>query len=170
MESLQILQTEETKVKRYQTSVNMISEADCVSGVALKCNPCRKEYNVLIAKSISKIFFMHGQEYTQDQVLMYLESITETYNYETPETILLFLKKTANGDFGKFYGKINIGQLREWFAEFLQQTIIPSRERLNTQAKETYDSSREQIQSPAEYIQKGGSKPVTRYLKELGTK
>jgi len=114
------------------------------------------------------MFFLHGKSYTQDMILMFLESLTDTYKYETPETILLFLGKAARGDFGKFYGEPDIGTLREWFADFLQCSIIPERERARTINKESYDNTREQIQSPAEYIQKGGSKPVTNFLKKLG--
>ena len=78
------------------------------------------------------MFFLHGQTFTLDQIEMFTESLIETYEYETPETILLFLGKAAKGDFGKFFGAINIGTLREWFADFLQQEIIPARERLHT--------------------------------------
>ena len=114
------------------------------------------------------MFFLHGKTFTLDQIELFTDSLIETYNYETPETILLFLSKAANGDFGKFFGEPDIGTIREWFADFLQQTIIPERERVNTGAKETYDSSREQIQSPREYIEKGGLKPINPFLKKLG--
>ena len=75
------------------------------------------------------MFTLHGKPFTQDTIITYLESLIETYNYETPETILLFLKKAANGDFGKFFGEPDIGTLREWFADFLEKEIIPARER-----------------------------------------
>ena len=129
-----------------------ISVRDCVTGTVLRCHPDRKDYNVLISKAISKMFFMHGKSFTQDMVFMYLESITETYGYETPETILLFLNKAARGDFGKFYGEPDIGTLREWFADFLQMSIIPERERVASQKGmeeagrfRKYDNERGQI-------------------------
>ena len=108
-----------------------ISVTDCIEGTALVCNPCKKDYSILIGKQISKLFFMHGKSYTQDTILMYLESLIETYSHETPETILLFLKKAANGDFGKFFGEPDIGTIREWFTDFLQRDVIPARERLH---------------------------------------
>ena len=70
---------------------------------------------------------MHGKSYTQDTILMYLESLIETYSHETPQTILLFLKKASNGDFGKFFGEPDIGTIREWFADFIEKEIIPAR-------------------------------------------
>ena len=74
---------------------------------------------------------MHGKTFTQDTIRFYLEAILETYNYETPETILLFLKKASNGDYGKFFGPPDIGTIREWFTDFLESDIIPARERRN---------------------------------------
>ena len=81
------------------------------------------------------MFFMHGKPYTQDTILMYLESLIETYSHETPETILLFLKKAANGDFGKFFGEHDIGTIREWFTDFLEKEIIPERLRVHRSAE-----------------------------------
>ena len=83
---------------------------------------------------------------------MFLQSITETYNYETPETILLFLQKAGNGDFGKFYGSPDIGTIREWFADFLQLSIVPAREHKANQNKETFDNQREQKKSTKDLV------------------
>ena len=99
------------------------------------------------------MFFMHRQSYTPEMVEMYLESIIESYQYETPETIVLFLTKAANGDYGKAYGDIDIGTLREWFADFLLNTIVPAREHERTKNKERYDSQREQKKSLREVIE-----------------
>ena len=112
------------------------------------------------------MFYLHGKEYNIDKITFWLESILETYSYETPETILLFLKKAGNGDFGKFFGEPDIGTVRIWFADYLGNTIVPERERLQTSKKETYDSQREQIQSPLEYLKNGGTKPVNDYLRK----
>ena len=99
---------------------------------------------------------LHGKSYTQDIVFNFLEAIIETYNYETPETILLFLKKAAAGDFGKFYGEPDIGTIREWFATFLGDEIIPARER--HQQKEAIGSDdRGQERSLKDYLS-GSSK------------
>jgi len=96
---------------------------------------------------------MHGKQYTPDIITMFLESIIETYDYETPETILLFLHKAAKGDFGKFYGDPDIGTLREWFADFLQLSIVPAREQKWASKKEKFDNQREQQKSLREIIQ-----------------
>jgi hypothetical protein len=159
---------EEQKVQRYKTAGFTISEAECVNGVALSCNPCKKDYNVIIAKHISKMFFMHGKPYTQDTIMMFLESLTETYKYETPQTIIKFLQKAGNGDFGKFYGDPDIGTIREWFADFLEQTIIPARERLHQTPNEK--DSRGQERSLAEYIagsKKTGAIHIPNQLKRI---
>ena len=153
MESLQKLKTEETKIELYKTAVSTISPIDCVSGVALACNPCRRDYMILIGKQIARMFYLHGKEYNQQLITTFLESLYETYKYETPETILLFLQRAANGDYGKFYGAPDIGTLREWMCDFLQQTIIPERERFNTTKKEIYDTQREQKKSLREIIE-----------------
>ena len=107
----------------------------------------------MIGKAISKMYFLHGKQYTPDIILTFTDAIIETYDYETPETILLFFKKAANGDFGKFYGEPDIGTIREWFAEYLGNTIVPERELYHLENKETYDSQREQKKSLREIIQ-----------------
>ena len=130
IQSLAILKTEETKVVNYSKTLgSTIGVNDCVTGTALICNPCKQEYTVLIGKGLAKMFTLHGKTYSIDTITIYLESLTQTYSHETPETILLFLKKAGNGDFGKFYGEPDIGTVREWFTDFLQSEIIPERER-----------------------------------------
>lgn len=108
---------------------------------------------------------MHGKPYTQETILMYLESLTQTYKHETPETIILFLRKAAEGDFGKFYGEPDIGTIREWFADFLEAEIIPARERHNTKGKE--HSNATPGQSAKDYLQRGGDKPATNFIKSF---
>ena len=96
---------------------------------------------------------MHGKEATELQINMFLEVLIDTYKYETPETILLFLHKAAKGDFGKFFGNPDIGTLRQWFAIYLENTIIPERERVQRSGKEIYDNQREQKKSLREHLQ-----------------
>lgn len=62
--------------------------------------------------------------------------IIELYEYETPETILLFLHKAKLGDFGKMFNFPDAGTIREWFAVFLENEIIPARERIHREHKE----------------------------------
>lgn len=156
MLDLKIIKREEQKLALYKKEGFSISVTDAVNGTTLFGNPCRQEYTIMIGKALSSLFFMHGKQFTPDMIKMFLNSIIDTYQYETPETILLFLKKAANGDFGKFYGEPDIGTIREWFATYLGQTIIPAREHERTRDKERYDNQREQGQSLREYIQGSG--------------
>lgn len=99
------------------------------------------------------MFIAHGKQINPDIIKLWIDLIYETYKYETAETILLFLTKASRGDFGKFYGDPDIGTLREWFADFLQNTIVPERER-QRQANEGPDrSDRGQSRSLREYLQ-----------------
>ena len=145
-----------------------ISVTECVTGTALICNPCKMEYHQLIGKAISKLFFMHGKTYHENSILNFLESLIDTYNHETPQTILLFLKKAANGDFGKFYGEPDIGTIREWFSDFLQTSIIPARERAQGEHKEVYDNQREQGESLGELIKRSGKHTPTTKESDFG--
>ena len=154
-------------MERYKTGASTISEIDCITGTALISNPCKKDYNILIGKAISKMFFMHGKQYHQDTVLNYLEAIIDTYNYETPETILSFFHKAGKGDFGKFYGDPDIGTIREWFSEYLGNVIVPARERLRTTEKETYDNQRDQGKSLREHIEGSGKNTPVTYEKNF---
>ena len=131
MESLQTSKTEETRLAKIRTAGSSISVLDCVTSTALKCSPYKEEYILLIGKGISKMFFLHGKKFSTDIIKFYTEAIIEIYDYETPETIIKFFNKAAAGDFGKFYGDPDIGTIREWFADFLQQHIIPAREDQN---------------------------------------
>ena len=136
-----------------------------MTGTAFMCHPEKIEYVKEISKGIGKMFFMHGKTYNENAIINYTEALIETYKYETPETILLFLKKAANGDFGKFFGEPDIGTIREWFADFLQQTIIPARERANTIEKE--HSTAKPGQSAREYLERGGEKPATKFIQRF---
>ena len=127
--------------------IKSIGINDCITGTALTCHNLKTEYVIEISKGVGKMFFMHGQTYNKQMILNFTESILETYEHETPQTILLFLKKAANGDYGKFYGAVNIGIIREWFADFLQTEIIPARERHHSVDKERYDNQRDQSKS-----------------------
>jgi hypothetical protein len=138
---------------------NSIGVSDCVKGTALVCHGNRVEYTTEIGKGLGKMFFLHGKTYNSQAILNFTEAIIETYKYETPETILLFLKKAANGDFGKFYGEPDIGTLREWFTDFLGKTIVPAREHEATRTKERYDNQREQKKSLRDVIE-GPLRPV----------
>ena len=120
---------------------------ECVTGTALTCHGNKLDYIKEIGKGVGNMFFMHGQQYNQQMILNFTESILDTYQYETPETILLFLKKAGNGDFGKFYGTPDIGTIREWFATFLGDFIVPARRRFHELNKEPYDNQREQSKS-----------------------
>lgn len=120
---------------------------DCVTGAALSCHENKLDYIKEIGKGVGNMFFMHGTQYNQQMILNFTESILDTYQYETPATILLFLKKAGNGDFGKFYGSPDIGTIREWFCNFLQDEIVPARERHNGIHKEKYENQREQSKS-----------------------
>lgn len=148
-------------------NLSTIGDSEAVKDTALVCHPHKDDYIAIIKKAFAKMFVLHGQQYSPDLIEGFTQAITETYKHESPKTILLFLHKAASGDFGKFYGSPDIGTIREWFADFLLQTIIPARERYQTEHKESYDSTREQIQSPREYLEKGGAKPVTNYLKRV---
>ena len=130
-QSLVTLKAEETKLAKYRTKGNTISVIEAVTGLVYKCNPYKEEYNILIGQAINRMFVAHGHGklVSIDNTELWIDLILETYNYETPETILLFLRKAAKGDFGKFYGEPDIGTLREWFATFLGNEIIPARER-----------------------------------------
>ena len=96
---------------------------------------------------------MHGKEATELQINMFLEVLIDTYKYETPETILLFLHKAAKGDYGKFFGNPDIGTIRQWFAQYLENVIVPERERVQRSGKEIYDNQREQAKSLREHLQ-----------------
>ena len=130
MESSLAVKREEAQVAKFKTGVFTISATEAVQGTALSCNPCKKEYEILIGKGIAKMFLLHGKQFSPELVHYYLNAITETYN-ETPETFLLFFKKAANGDFGKFFGEPDIGTIREWFATFMHDEICPALERKN---------------------------------------
>lgn len=109
----------------------------------------------LIGKGIAKMFYLHGKQYNPEMIQIFTEEIIDTYKHETPETILLFLSKAAKGDFGKFYGNPDIGTITEWMADFLQNTVVPERERQN-QYRERDNSGRGQARSLKDFIE--GSK------------
>jgi len=104
--------------------------------VALRSHPDRQSMHTVIAKAINKMLYKHGKGINDFKVEAILEILIDTYDYETPETILLFLHKAGNGDFGKFFGEPDAGTLREWFGKFLESEIIPARERINREYKE----------------------------------
>lgn len=151
---LQTLKDQEKQLARVKSSVATIGVVDCVKGTALTCHPLVKDYEVIIKQQITKLFYAYGKGNSANgmKVDLFYELIYESYKHETPETILLFFKKAAEGEFGKFYGDPDIGTLREWFAKFLGSTIVPARERENT-TREKDNSQRGQSRSLREYIQ-----------------
>ena len=102
------------------------------------------------------MFILHGKTYSPGLVEGFAEIIINTYKYESFKTIISFLQKAAAGDFGKFYGDPDIGTIREWFATYLQESIVPARERLHSERKENYDNQREQKKSLGELIRGSG--------------
>ena len=79
----------------------------------------------------------------------------------------LFFTRLVKGDFGKFYGDPDIGTIREWFAEYLGNVIVPARERLRTISKETYDNQRDQSKSLREHIEGSGKNTPVTYEKNF---
>lgn len=135
------------QVRGTTSQMTLIGVNDCVTGTALSCHENKIDYIKKIGAAVGNMFYMYGAQYDEHMILNFTESILDTYKYETPETILLFLKKAGDGAFGKLYGSPDIGTIREWFADFLQEEIIPARERHNGIQKETYDNQREQSKS-----------------------
>jgi hypothetical protein len=135
---------------------NSISVIDCVESTAFLCHPLKDDYKLLIGKGFSKLFYLHGKQFTPEMIEIFTDEIIDAYKYETPQTILLFLSKASKGDFGKFFGQPDIGTLREWFSTFLRDTIVPERERQRTSITPD-NSGREQARSLRDYIQ-GSSK------------
>jgi hypothetical protein len=155
--SNQLLQklSKEERVTALTSRVSTIGVLECVKGTCLRDHEYRPEYTLIIAKHFSKLFFLHGITFNDTKIEAFTEYITEKYKYETPETIISFLKKASNGDFGKFYGEPDVGTISEWFADFLQEAIIPARERLHQQNSraESKADERGQARSLREYIE-----------------
>lgn len=114
------------------------SVINCVRSQALICSPLKNEFVAEVGKAFTKMLFLHGQKYTPDQINITLKEFINQYQYESIETILLFLDKAGKGEFGNFFGQWGLATIYEWFADFLQYTIIPIRETEGTKEKEQY--------------------------------
>jgi len=113
------------------TKPGTITASDCINNQALVAYKAEEQNQLfkLIEKHVAKLFYSLGHDLEKNRIEILTELLIESRNYETPQTIISFLHKCAKGELGKFYGKPGIDQLQEKFASFLEQKIIPERER-----------------------------------------
>jgi hypothetical protein len=109
-------------------SLAAIRPTDCVGGIVLCEIDDKPTTYKVIGTQIARMFHLLGEQPTDQKIDAYLEFFTEKFQFEQPETIILFLRKAGNGDFGKSYGKIDTGTLSEWWAKFYNETIAPALE------------------------------------------
>ena len=129
-----------SNIQKYnKNEIARINPDNAIKGIIIREHKDQEAIYNTIAKQVSRMLALLGNDVNDNIVESFTDFFLEKYEYETPETLILFIRKAGNGDFGKPYGRLDTGTLSEWWAKYYEDYISPAFERANSVSNEKYE-------------------------------